>query len=106
MKPLQFEIYKKQTAYNHSKNDTLKGVILNNCIKKDSFEKIDDFDRISNELLIPSKLEFVQQEKKQSKKESFDFKKALKLGICAGSATAFSYGLATKTEIEALIEKI
>jgi len=35
-----------------------------------------------------------------------DFEKALKLGICAGSATAFSYGLATKEEIEALIEKI
>ena len=33
-----------------------------------------------------------------------DFEKALKLGICAGSATAFSYGLATKTEIDALLK--
>ena len=33
-----------------------------------------------------------------------DFEKALKLGICAGSATAFSYGLATKPEIEALLK--
>ena len=29
-----------------------------------------------------------------------DFEKALKLGICAGSATAFSYGLTTKSEID------
>lgn len=106
MKPLQFEIYKKQTAYNHSKNDTLKGVILNNCIKKDSFEKIDDFDRISNELLIPSKLEFVQQEKKQSKKESFDFKKALKpialvAGVSLGALLLISGGVRKYSKIMA-----
>lgn len=35
--------------------------------------------------------------------ESNDFEKALKLGICAGSATAFSYGLATKSEIDKLL---
>lgn len=35
--------------------------------------------------------------------ETNDFEKALKLGICAGSATAFSYGLATKTEIDKLM---
>ena len=35
--------------------------------------------------------------------ETNDFEKALKLGICAGSATAFSYGLATKTEIDKLL---
>lgn len=35
--------------------------------------------------------------------ETNDFEKALKLGICAGSATAFSYGLATKSEIDKLL---
>ena len=35
--------------------------------------------------------------------ETKDFEKALKLGICAGSATAFSYGLATKSEIDKLL---
>lgn len=35
--------------------------------------------------------------------QSKDFDEALKLGICAGSATAFSYGLATKTEIDKLL---
>ena len=35
--------------------------------------------------------------------ESNNFNKALRLGICAGSATAFSYGLATKTEIDKLL---
>ena len=35
-----------------------------------------------------------------------DFEKALKLGICAGSATAFSYGLATKAEIDELLKNI
>ena len=35
-----------------------------------------------------------------------DFEKALKLGICAGSATAFSYGLATKNEIDELLGNI
>lgn len=35
-----------------------------------------------------------------------DFEQALKLGICAGSATAFSYGLATKREIEKLLGNI
>ncbi len=34
-----------------------------------------------------------------------DFTKALQLGICAGSATAFSYGLATKEEIDILFDK-
>ncbi len=38
--------------------------------------------------------------------ETNDFEKALKLGVCAGSATAFSYGLAVKSEIDALLENI
>lgn len=38
--------------------------------------------------------------------ETNDFEKALKLGICAGSATAFSYGLATKAEIDELLRNI
>jgi len=38
--------------------------------------------------------------------ETNDFEKALKLGICAGSATAFSYGLATKNEIDELLGNI
>ena len=84
MKPLQFEVYKKQTAHTYPHNDTIKGIILNNHIKKDSFEKIEDFDRISNELLIPSKLELPPQNKKEAKKESFDFKKALKPVAIAG----------------------
>ena len=84
MKPLQFEVYKKQTAHTHPHNDTIKGIILNNHIKKDSFEKIEDFDRISNELLIPSKLELPPQNKKEAKKESFDFKKALKPVVITG----------------------
>ncbi len=35
-----------------------------------------------------------------------DFENALKLGIAAGSATAFSYGLATKPEIETLLNNL
>lgn len=35
--------------------------------------------------------------------ETGDFEMALKLGICAGSATAFSYGLAKKSEIDKLL---
>ena len=35
--------------------------------------------------------------------ESNDFEKALKLGVCAGSATAFSYGLASKSDIDKLL---
>lgn len=33
-----------------------------------------------------------------------DFEKALRLAVCAGSATAFSEGLATKSKIDALME--
>lgn len=36
--------------------------------------------------------------------ESGDYQKALKKGICAGSATAFSQGLATKEEVDKLME--
>lgn len=36
--------------------------------------------------------------------ESGDYHKALKKGICAGSATAFSQGLATKEEVDKLME--
>lgn len=35
--------------------------------------------------------------------ETNDFEYALKLGVCAGSATAFSYGLAAKKEIDKLL---
>lgn len=111
MKPVQFDIYRKQTAHNHPHNDTIKGVILNNHIKRDSYERIEDFDRISNELLIPSKLELPKQEKKENKKESFDFKKALKpvaitagiglgaLLLISGSVNKYSKLMANKNDI-------
>ena len=111
MKPLQFETYKKQTAINHSYNDTIKGIILNTHIKKDSFERVEDFDRISNELLIPEKLELPKQERKEAKKESFDFKKALKpiaitggiglgaLLLISGSMSKYAKIMANKNDI-------
>ena len=34
-----------------------------------------------------------------------DYKKALHLGICAGSATAFAEGLANKLQIEEVLKK-
>ena len=37
--------------------------------------------------------------------ESGDYNKALKLGVCAGSATAFSEGLATKSDIDKCVFK-
>lgn len=98
MKPIQFDTYKTQVKYNHPNNDTIKGVILNNYIKKDSFEMTDEFDRISNELLIPSKLELPPQEENKDKKESFNFKKALKpvliaSGIGIGALLLISDGV-------------
>ena len=34
-----------------------------------------------------------------------NYQEAFQLGVCAGSATAFSKGLATKAEIYALLDK-
>lgn len=93
MKPTQLDVYRNKTnpfvqKTNHPQNDTIKGVILNNYIKKDSFERIENFDRISNELLIPDKLELPKQEaKKEENKNYFDYKKALKPIIIATGVT-------------------
>ena len=38
--------------------------------------------------------------------ESKDYRRALELGICAGSATAFSEGLAIKSKIDAMVHEI
>lgn len=83
MKPTKLDTYRDKTKpstykTNHPHNDTIKGVILNTHIKKDSFERIEDFNRISNELLIPDKLEMPKPKETENKKESFDYKKALK----------------------------
>ncbi|MBQ4647007.1 MAG: hypothetical protein IJB79_06635 [Candidatus Gastranaerophilales bacterium] len=91
MKPTQLDAFKTKTKTqilrtSHPQNDTIKGVLLNNHIKKDSFERIEDFDRISNELLIPNKLEMLKEEQKKEKKESFDYKKALKPAAIAAAA--------------------
>ena len=104
MKPLQFETYRKQITLNHPQNDTLKGVILNNHIKQDSFECVDNFDRISNELLIPSKIELVKTKKCEDKKESFDFKKALKpilitAGVTLGAISLISLSINNYSKI-------
>jgi len=104
MKPLQFETYRKQITLNHPQNDTLKGVILNNHIKQDSFERVDNFDRISNELLIPSKIELVKTKKCEDKKESFDFKKALKpilttAGVTLGAISLISLSINNYSKI-------
>lgn len=106
MKPIQFDTYKTQVKYNHPNNDTIKGVILNNYIKKDSFEITDEFDRISNELLIPSKLEPLHQEENKNKKESFNFKKALKpvliaSGVGIGALLLISGGVNKYSKIMA-----
>ena len=34
-----------------------------------------------------------------------DYKEAFKMGVCTGSASAFSEELATKEEVEALLQK-
>ena len=82
MKISNFETFKNRTLpinqSNHPNNDTIKGLLLNTYIKKETPEKIEDFNRISNELLIPSKIELPKEDKKEEKKESFDYKKALK----------------------------
>lgn len=85
IKTSQFDVYRKQIVNSHPNNDVIKGVLLNNYIKKDSFERIDDFGRISAELLIPSDIKI--QEKEGQKKESFDYKKALKPALVATIAT-------------------
>ena len=84
MKTSPFDLYKRQTnpnqshqtqkkAPNNAQNDTIKGVLLNQYIKKqDTFEKFDDFDRISCSLLIPDNIQ-KPVEKKEEKKDSFDY---------------------------------
>lgn len=112
MRPTQLDIYRKQVINSHPHNDTIKGILLNNYIKKDSFERVEDFDRISNELLIPAKLELPHQEEKASNQEkSFDFKKALKPALIAsgvalgglllisGSVNKYSKIMADKNDI-------
>ena len=116
MKPSQFDIYRNQTRpstikINHPHNDTINGVILNNHIKKDSFEHIENFDRISDELLIPPKLELPKQEKKEIKKENFNYKNALKpvaiasmaalgaIALISGSIHKYSKVLAQKNDV-------
>jgi len=98
-RPSQFDTYRKQTNPNRNRqlnanqqHETLKGVILNQHIKKqDSYESIDDFDRISCSLLIPDKIEAKPQEEK--KENSFDYKKALKPLAIATGATIGTIGL-------------
>ena len=84
IKPNQFDVYRKKIANSYPHNDTIKGILLNNYIKRDSFERIDDFDRISSELLISNNLEPVKNKEKE-KKKSFDFRKALKPAAVATS---------------------
>lgn len=93
VKTNQFDLYKKQTkpkhetkSYDAQMQDTIKGVLLNQYIKKqDSHDDFDNFERISNSLLIPDKIEISTKEE-NSKKDSFDYKKALKpLIIATGS---------------------
>ena len=38
--------------------------------------------------------------------ETGDYEKAFKMGLCTGSASAFSPDLATRPEVEALLETI
>ncbi|MBQ8634924.1 hypothetical protein IJ425_02070 [bacterium] len=113
----QFDAYRKQTKPNQNRklnanqpHDTLKGVILNQHIKKqDSYESIDDFDRISCSLLIPDKVEPKVEEKKSE--NSFDYKKALKplligtgavlgsVGLISFAVKRYSKVLATKNDV-------
>ena len=92
---------------NGPQNDVIKGILMKNYIKKDSFECADDFDRISNQLLIPQKLETPALEKKE-KKEGFDYKKALKplaIASLAGVATLATVSIATKKYSSILANK-
>ena len=104
MKTSPFDLYKRQTnpnqshqtqkkAPNNAQNDTIKGVLLNQYIKKqDTFEKFDDFDRISCSLLIPDNIQ-KPVEKKEEKKDSFDYKKALKPILIASGVALGAIGL-------------
>ena len=109
MKTSSFDLYRKQTnpiqshqnqkkPENNAHNDTIKGVLLNQYIKKhDTFEKFDDFDRISCSLLIPDNIQ-KPQEKKEDRKDSFDYKKALKpiliaSAVALGAMGAISIGV-------------
>ncbi len=122
MKTSPFDLYRKQTnpninrqsqnkKQNHPQNDTIKGVLLNQYIKKqENTESFDDFDRISCSLLIPDKIDPINKTQSE-KKESFDYKKALKpIAIASASAlgaialisfgvTKYSKILANKSDV-------
>ena len=59
------------------KSAALKGLLLNSHIKKDNQENVDNFDKISTNLLIPQEIKQPLQET-NSKTETFDMKKVLK----------------------------
>ena len=96
MKISNFETFKNKTLptnqSNHPHNDTIKGILLNTYIKKDSNERIEDFNRISNELLIPSEIK-PKEKNKEEKKENFDYKKALKPVLITTLATIAVLGI-------------
>ena len=71
----QREYIKKREA--GPSNDTIKGVLLKNHIEKDMYERIDNFDKISTQLLIPDNCK-IKVPVTSEEKESFDYKKALK----------------------------
>ena len=112
MKISNFETFRNRVLptnqSNHPNNDTIKGLLLNTYIKKDTTEKIEDFNRISNELLIPSKIELPKEDKKEEKKENFDYKKALKPVLITTLATIATLGavsFATKRYSSVLANK-
>lgn len=107
----QFDLYKERTKPNHKTEnnnnqmqDTIKGVLLNQYIKKqDTYDDFDDFEKISNSLLIPDKVE-ISSKKENPKKDSFDYKKALKpliiaTGSVLGAITVFSFSLKKYSKI-------
>lgn len=100
IKTNQFDLYRKQTKPKHEikinstqPHDTMKGVLLNQHIKKQDFcDDFDDFERISSSLLIPDKVEISSNEQ-SSQKDSFDYKKALKPLIIATGSVLGAIGL-------------
>ena len=92
MKINSFEAYKKHInssvkKNNQIKSDILKGVLLNNYIKKQDEDDFSDFDEISKSLFIPDEIKTDNQSLSNNKNnEMFNMNNALKpLFITAGA---------------------
>ena len=73
------------------KRASLKGLLLNNHIKKENQESFDNFDKISTNLLIPEEVKPTQNS--NEKTETFDMKKVLKPLLYVTGATLAGIGV-------------